>query len=298
MSHAPSQSRIRSSTIRPSSVAGSADISQMAALRARPMAVSIWSSVMSSSVEAVLAALQQPVRGPLRPEARVPVVGEVVRVRGVHDRIVGRHDRSRLGVEQRGQLVERDAARPFVRAVVPGAWPQAGRVAVADRERAGQLVADVAVDVGIDEVLARRAVQRQALPELLERVRGVESEDRLERAIGLRDGRPVQAHERRVGEALLDVVEDRSVGRRGGPPGGPARMRPSPGSPRSWSRTGGIRHRTGSEWGRPGRPARGTGPGRPFRRSWRPTRCARCDRARPPGRPGTRRPPRRTGRHR
>ena len=111
-----------------------------------------------------------------------------------------------------GQLVGRDVAGPFVLAVAARPRPGALVRAVGpDRDAAGQDVADVAVDVGVDEVLGRRAVGRERGLELLE-VRGrLEVEDRLERPVDLGGRGPAEGEERRALEARVDVVEDRAV---------------------------------------------------------------------------------------
>src|SRR5260370_42662444 len=94
-------------------------------------------------------------------------------------------------MELRGQVVERDLAWPLAAAVVAADRAIATVVGVrADRDVARELVADVAVDIGVHEVLRRGAVQGEALPEVLETGRSVEPEDRLERPVRLDAGGP------------------------------------------------------------------------------------------------------------
>ena len=104
----------------------------------------------------------------------------------------------------------------------------------ADREFAGGLVADVAVDVGIDEVLRRHVEQLGCRPEVLERLREVQREDGCRRSARLQR-RPLQADgvlarggrygcgddarsaRERIGRDRIEVVtdarEDRTVDR-------------------------------------------------------------------------------------
>jgi len=76
--------------------------------------------------------------------------------------VVGRDDHTVLGIELPRQVVERDAARPLAAVVIATDRAIAAVVGVrADRDVAGELVADVAVDVGVDEVLRRAALEGQ-----------------------------------------------------------------------------------------------------------------------------------------
>ena len=152
---------------------------------------------------------------PFGAKARVPFLGHEVRVVRVDRRVVGGHDQAVLRIELPGQVVERDPAGPLAAAVIATDRAIAAVVGVrADRHVAGELVADVAVDVGIDEVLRRGAVEREARPEVLEVRRGIEAEDRLERPVGLDGRRPADRHRRGIRQPLVDVVEDRPVDRR------------------------------------------------------------------------------------
>src|SRR5205823_9716159 len=71
--------------------------------------------------------------------------------------VVGRADPAPGRVLQPGQVVERDAAGPGVGWIV-GRTVAPGQVAVAtDRDAAGRLPADVAIDVGVYQVEDRQA---------------------------------------------------------------------------------------------------------------------------------------------
>ena len=138
-----------------------------------------------------------------------------MRVVRVDRGVVGRDDHAVLRIELPRQVVERDAARPLTAAVIATDRAIAAVVGVrADRDVARELVADVAVDVGVDEVLRRGAIEGERLAEVLEAGRRVEAEDRLERPVRLEVRRPADRHRWRVLQSLVDVVEDRAVHRR------------------------------------------------------------------------------------
>ena len=127
----------------------------------------------------VLLVLEQ-VADPLRAVAVVPVVGEEVGVVAADDRLVGGDDEPLLGVEHARQPVERHVvAGP----VVVGAPALGGHRAVvaglADRDPAGRLVADVALAVGVHEVLAGHGERRRGRAELVPVAGEVELQDRV-----------------------------------------------------------------------------------------------------------------------
>ena len=161
-----------------------------------------------------------------RPVARVPVVADEVRVPGVHGGVVGAHDLATFRVELPRQRITRHVADPLLRArsavanAIPGvvlrdalgtcrARPPGG--GLAQRDQAGQDVADVPLDVGIDEVLGWRAVAVERDLELVEARRDVDLEERLEREVNLCGGRPAQAQDRPVLEPRVDVAQDDAV---------------------------------------------------------------------------------------
>ena len=94
------------------------------------------------------------IRDPLRAVRLGPFEPEVVAVRRRRRTVVGGDDEVLGRIEGVRQLVERNPAGPL-----GVAGPAVGRpravAARADRDASGRVVADVAVDVGIDEVLRR-----------------------------------------------------------------------------------------------------------------------------------------------
>ena len=143
--------------------------------------------------------------------AGIPLVAKEVAVAAARWRVIGADDDAARRIEGPGQIREGDSAGPFVPSVVAADRPVAGRATVADRDPTRQLVADVTVDVGVDEVLGRRAKAAQRRPEVVKRARGVEPEDRLEGAVGDGGCRPPKRHQRGLRQARIDAVEDGPV---------------------------------------------------------------------------------------
>ncbi len=98
-------------------------------------------------------------RGPVR---LGPRESEGIRVAGEHA-IVGRDDESARRIEGERHLLGRDHARPVVLAARRTREPGRRRAA-GPASRSGRRVADVALDVGVDEVLRRRAQEARWPP--------------------------------------------------------------------------------------------------------------------------------------
>ncbi len=129
------------------------------------------------------------------------------------DPVVGGDDPAGRGIEHGREVVERHEALPIVLSVPARDRAQAlvGGIG-ADRDRARQLVADVTVGIGIDEVLRRGAEQAQGVPERGPVVGAVDGEECLEHAVGHGERRPAQRVQRGgAPEPAVRVVEDRAV---------------------------------------------------------------------------------------
>ncbi|MNL15489.1 hypothetical protein D3C87_1364770 [compost metagenome] len=87
-----------------------------------------------------------------------PLAGDEVRVVVGHDLLVGRHDHAVRRVEAARQRVERHEAGPVVARIPPRRRREALQVVVrpAQRHAARRDIADIAVHIGIDDVLLRR----------------------------------------------------------------------------------------------------------------------------------------------
>ena len=299
-SQRPFQAERRARTVRPSAVVGvaSAKPGAISAARGTRRVHLQRLGVVGGDLAAVRGLLMEDVGDPLGTVARVPVARDEPGVARVDGGVVRGDDEARRRVGERRQRVVRDPADPFVGAIPAGNRPHPAVVRVgADGHVARQLVADMPVDVGIGEVLRRRTVQRERRPELVEGAGLVQPEDRVDRVFGGDGGRPAEGVERRVvPEARIGVVDgcgpwpvepDREASRRAAA-GDLDRLH-----------AGRERDRLPLEEevvrGSPGRPVPGRGPPRPVRRSWRPTRSARCAPAPPPAGPGRRPRRRRTG---
>ncbi len=129
--------------------------------------------------------------------------------------VVGGDDHPGRRVELPGQVLGRDRPDPVVLSVAARPDPGAAVLRVgADRDAPGQHVADVAVDVGVNEVLRGGAVSRERRPELLEIRGGRDAEERLECAVDVVRGGPSQRKERRaLRKTVLDTIDDRPVDR-------------------------------------------------------------------------------------
>jgi hypothetical protein len=129
----------------------------------------------------------------LRPGRRTFTVGVEgqVGVRPDHD-LVGSDDDALVGIEQPRQIVEVDEPGP---AVLAGpAWDGEGAVVAApDRQQPRCLVADVAVDIGVQHVLRRYVEEPGRVTELVEAAGAVQWEDGVGGAHGL-EGGPRECH--------------------------------------------------------------------------------------------------------
>jgi hypothetical protein len=94
----------------------------------------------------------------------------------------GRDEPREVGTRHARQLVERHAAAPVVEAGAPGHRQQAG-VDRADREQTRDLRAEVAVAVRPQERRGRCGEAAQRLPKLVEAVRALHAEQRLDPAL-------------------------------------------------------------------------------------------------------------------
>ncbi len=120
-----------------------------------------------------------------------PRQAEGIRLRG-HDAVVGGHHESCRRVERKREVLERDHPGPVVRARA-GDREQSVR-SRPHGNRSGGGVADVALDVGVDEVLRRRPQEPRALEELGPVARGGDGEERLRGAIARVEARPGKRH--------------------------------------------------------------------------------------------------------
>ncbi len=145
---------------------------------------------------------------PLRAVAVVPVVGEEVGVRRVGHRLVRGDHEPLVGVEHRRQRVERhERLAPVVLRQPPRRRQPAVVAGLPDRDLPRRLVADVALGVGVDEVLRRHREVGGSGPELVP-VRGpVELQDRVGGGGRLERG-PLQRH----GEPVARVGTGRRLG--------------------------------------------------------------------------------------
>ena len=211
----------------PSSVAGSADI-EPDGRRCAPgaMAVSHLELGHLVDVRPSSLALEQAVGGSAPPGSPGPIRrrgSTGTRRRRSH---CWRSRSSRLGIELRRQLVERDAARPLVLPSSPRTRPvsrwSSGVRRGSGRSRAAGSRCGRRRRHRRSSAPARRTARALAgsprsssavlSPRIASNVRSVS-----------RDRRPAEAIERRVGQALVDVVEDRSVDGRADLDGRPAR---------------------------------------------------------------------------
>ena len=162
-------------------------------------------------------ALLEQLGDPVAPSRRVEVArDQVLVVRGL-DVVVGGREPAPVGVALEGKLVVGDPSDPLMRAVPAGdrARAVAGH---ADRMATGALVRDRAVDVGVDEVLARAGDLQGGRAEAVDIlcVGDREREARAERGVVAGPAKGVRALDRAVAglERPGDAVrEDRSVPR-------------------------------------------------------------------------------------
>ena len=122
--------------------------------RAGSDCVSRW--IRCERLRRVQLGLAQQARDPPGADVRQEVLPELVRVRVVVDLLVGGRDEPLLGVLRPRQLVERHPAVPLVLRRPPGNRQRPVVAPPPDRVQPGALVADVPVDVGVDEVLPGR----------------------------------------------------------------------------------------------------------------------------------------------
>ena len=151
--------------------------------------------VLDREPAAVAGGLLDQVADPLGAVALVPVGGEEVGVVRPDHGLVGGDHEALVGVEHVGQPVERHVvAGPVVLAEPPGLRLPPVVPGLADRHQAGRLVADVAVAVGVHDVLGGYGERGHRLAEAGPVGRDVEVEDRVggrgrrERRPGQRDG--------------------------------------------------------------------------------------------------------------
>jgi hypothetical protein len=93
-----------------------------------------------------------------------PFARDEVRVVVAHDLLVGRDDHALGRIEAARQLLERNETLPVVARIPARRWREPHQVIVRARRRhaARRDIADIAVDVGIDDVLLRRMKSRSA----------------------------------------------------------------------------------------------------------------------------------------
>ena len=100
-------------------------------------------------------------------ERQVPFVGDVMPVAGRDDPVVRGDDLCGRRVERPRQLVERDEARPVITRIPAGGGGEAVQIVsrFADRNLRRRDEADVAVDIGIRQVLLRHAQASSGIDE-------------------------------------------------------------------------------------------------------------------------------------
>ena len=196
----PSQAAMSPIAWRSSSLRGSRASSRGIAAAAGSETVSSW--IRAIEATSCCGDRLEPLDHPARSVRRVEVVPDQVRVVVVVDPVVRRDQVSARGIDRPRQLVERDPSVPLV-LVGPAGHRRGAVAAVAQREPSRALVADRAVDVGVDEVLARALHAPRRAAELLEagRVRGVQDERRTDAAV---EPRPPQRV--RLGRFERDVL--------------------------------------------------------------------------------------------
>ena len=158
-------------------------------------------------------ALLDEVDDPLRSRAVGPVVGEEEGIWGSDDGLVRSDDPALGRIEDGRQRLECQGALPLVRRIPAGHRPLSV-VALANRDSAGCLVADIPGGVGVEQVLSGHRELRRGRAELLPRARGVEQVEGIEGRGGL-ERRPAQGHP--VGAASRGRIRvgGRSRGRHG-----------------------------------------------------------------------------------
>ena len=179
-------------------------------------------------------------------------------------------------IEHARQVVERNGPLPVV---VAGTGDRQAAVGAGPHgHRARRRVTDVAVPVGVEEVLRRRVHERDAGEELVPARRPVDR-DRRPPPCG-RPGRGPSSAARPRGRARERPPAPLPRWGRGRTRGRSRRPRrlPARGCARRGWRTASTRRGGDSGRDAPDRSARRRGPGRPARGTSRPTRCARCGR--------------------
>ena len=124
-------------------------------------------------------------------EAQIGHRRQQVGIGGVDGAIVGRDDEAGRRIVGGGKVLEGNGAGPFA-AVGPSRHREGPVAAAADWHAAGHLVADVAVDVGVNEILRRHVPVAQGGAEFVEVLRPVDVEGGAQYGRGL-ERRPAQA---------------------------------------------------------------------------------------------------------
>ena len=137
-----------------------------------------------------------------------PVAGDEVGVVLIDDGVVGGDDIARRWVKEGRQFLVGDRAVPLV-FVRPARHGHHALPVAADGHDAGHLIGDVAVYVGVDEVLRWDVPVAQGLAELIDVLGLVDQQRRLQDARWGSGGRP--AHGQDVGLVFEHVADDRPV---------------------------------------------------------------------------------------